>query len=60
MRSRYAVLNASLDYKATDNIKFSLRGFNLTDAVYAQTGAYVTQVNLGQPRRFEFALNVRY
>ena len=60
VRSRYAVLNASLDYKATENIKFSLRGFNLTDAVYATTGSYVTQYILGQPRRFELALNVRY
>ena len=49
-----------MDYKVTENIKFSVRGFNLTDAIYAQTGAYVTQFNLGQPRRFEFALNARY
>ena len=59
VRSRYAVLNASLDYKVTENVKFSLRGFNLTDAIYAQSGS-ASQVILGQPRRFEFALNVRY
>ncbi len=59
-RSRYAVLNGSLDYKATENIKFSIRGFNLANAVYATSGPYVTQVILGQPRRFELALNVRY
>lgn len=60
VRPAYTVLNGSVDYKMTDNVKFSLRGFNLTNAAYAQTGAYVSQFNLGQPRRVEFALNVRY
>ena len=60
VRSRYAVLNASIDYKVTDNVKFSLRGFNLTDALYVPTGSYVTQAIIGQPRRVELAATVRW
>ena len=60
VRSRYAVLNASLDYKVTENVKFSLRGFNLTDAIYVPTGSYVTQAIVGQPRRVELAASVRW
>ena len=59
-RSRYATLDASIDYKPTDFMKLSLRGFNMTNAIYATSGPYVSQVILGQPRRFELALNVRY
>lgn len=59
-RSRFAVLDASIDYKPTDWMKFSLRGFNLTNASYATAAPYVTQVVLGQPRHFELAMNVRW
>lgn len=58
-RPAYNVLNASLDYRITDNSKFSLRGYNLTDEVYAVRGNTTTWL-LGRPRSFELAYQVAF
>ena len=58
-RPAYTILNASLDYRVTDNSKLSIRGYNLTDEVYAVRGSSNTWV-LGRPRSVEVACAITF
>lgn len=58
-RPSYTVVNAMLDFQVTENSVLSLRGFNLFDEVYAQTGN-TNMWRLGQPQTFELAYNIRF
>jgi len=55
----YAVLNAMVDWKITPQATLSVRGYNLTDQIYAVSGNANSWL-LGVPRTIEAALNVRF
>ncbi|GJE55317.1 MULTISPECIES: TonB-dependent receptor [Methylobacterium] len=63
-RPAYALLNAGLDYQVTATSRLSLRGYNLTDEIFAISGNAVNGVNtnwlLGRPRTFEVAYTVAW
>ncbi|WP_133768494.1 TonB-dependent receptor [Enterovirga rhinocerotis] len=58
-RPSYTLVNASLDYRVTDNSRLSLRGYNLTDEVYATRGSSSTWL-LGRPRSVEMSYTVAF
>jgi iron complex outermembrane recepter protein len=58
-RPSYEVVNGSVDYRVTDNSRFSLRIYNLLDAIYPVTGSANTWL-LGRPRSVEVAYNVAF
>ena len=58
-RPAYTLLNASLDYRITDNSKLSIRGYNLTDKMYAVQGNPNMWL-LGRPRSVEVAYSVAF
>jgi len=58
-RPDYMLLNASIDYRITDRSRLSLRGYNLTDKVYATSGS-TDQLFLGRPRTVEVAYSVNF
>ncbi|XSG82164.1 MAG: TonB-dependent receptor [Methyloligella sp. ZOD6] len=58
-RPSFTVVNAMLDFQVTESSVLSLRGFNLFDEVYAQTGNSNTW-RLGQPQTFELTYNIGF
>jgi iron complex outermembrane receptor protein len=58
-RPAYTLVNAGLDYRVTDNSRLSLRGYNLTDEVYAISGSSEMWL-LGRPRSVELAYSVAF
>ncbi|MDC7787101.1 TonB-dependent receptor [Rhodoplanes sp. TEM] len=56
----YHVVNAGIDYKPRDNVKLSLRLYNLLDEVYAVTGKGTTAWVLGSPRAAEVSLRITF
>lgn len=58
-RPAYELVNASLDYDITATSRFSLRGYNLLDKVYAVTGGGTFWL-LGRPQSFEVAYSVSF
>lgn len=58
-RPDYTLLNASLDYRITDKSRLSIRGYNLTDRVYAISGS-TDMLLLGRPRSVEVAYSVTF
>jgi iron complex outermembrane receptor protein len=58
-RPSYEVVNGSVDYRVTDNSRFSVRVYNLLDEVYPVTGSANTWL-LGRPRSVEVAYNIAF
>ncbi|QRE77275.1 TonB-dependent receptor [Methylobacterium aquaticum] len=58
-RPGYTLLNASLDWQVTPTSRLSLRGYNLTDQIYAVRGN-VNSWLLGRPRSVELAYHVTF
>ncbi|MFE1597844.1 TonB-dependent receptor [Methylobacterium sp. ID0610] len=58
-RPGYTLVNASLDRQVTPDSRLSLRGYNLTDKIYAVSGNTNSWL-LGQPRSIEIAYLVRF
>ncbi|GJD50178.1 Metal-pseudopaline receptor CntO [Methylobacterium crusticola] len=58
-RPGYTLLNASLDWQVTPTSRLSLRGYNLTDALYAVSGNTNSWL-LGRPRSVEVAYHVTF
>ena len=58
-RPAYEVVNGSVDYRVTDNSRFSVRVYNLLDKIYPVTGSTNTWL-LGRPRSVEVAYNVAF
>lgn len=56
----YTLLNAGLDYQVTDNSTLSLRGYNLTDEIYAVTSSYETDWVLGRPRSADLTYRIKF
>ena len=56
----YTVLDASLQWALTPNIRAGLRGYNLTDETYATTTYNDEQWILGRPRSGELMVNVNF
>lgn len=59
VRPAYTVVNAGLDYRPAENMKLSLRAFNLFDEVYAVAGGTSSWV-LGRPRSAELSFSMSF
>jgi iron complex outermembrane receptor protein len=59
LQPAYALLNAMIEWKMTQQASMTLRGYNLTDKIYATSGNTTAWV-LGPSRTFELALNVKF
>ncbi|KMO43393.1 TonB-dependent receptor [Methylobacterium tarhaniae] len=58
-RPSYTLLNATLDWQVTPTSRLSLRGYNLTDRLYAVEGNSNSWL-LGRPRSVELAYHVTF
>ncbi|UHC15694.1 TonB-dependent siderophore receptor [Methylobacterium currus] len=58
-RPAYTLLNATLDWQVTPTSRLSLRGYNLTDQLYAVSGNGNSWL-LGRPRSVELAYHVTF
>jgi iron complex outermembrane recepter protein len=58
-RPAYTLVNASLDWQVTPTSRLSLRGYNLTDQLYAVSGNSNSWL-LGRPRSVELAYHVTF
>ncbi|ACL56406.1 TonB-dependent receptor [Methylobacterium nodulans] len=58
-RPGYTLVNASLDWQVTPDSRLSLRGYNLTDRIYAVSGNTNSWL-LGPPRSVELAYQVTF
>jgi iron complex outermembrane receptor protein len=58
-RPDYTLVNATLDWQVTPTSRLSLRGYNLTDQLYAVSGNSNSWL-LGRPRSFEVAYHVAF
>ena len=58
-RPSYTLLNATLDWQVTPTSRLSLRGYNLTDQIYAVSGNSNSWL-LGRPRSVELAYHVTF
>ncbi|OAS27755.1 TonB-dependent receptor [Methylobacterium platani] len=58
-RPAYTLLNATLDWQVTPTSRLSLRGYNLTDQLYAVSGNTNSWL-LGRPRSVELAYHVTF
>ena len=56
-RPAYTLVNATLDWQVTPTSRLSLRGYNLTDQIYAVSGNTNSWL-LGRPRSVELAYHV--
>ncbi|MGF3027097.1 TonB-dependent receptor [Methylobacterium aquaticum] len=58
-RPSYEVVNGTLDYRVTDDSRFSVRVYNLLDKIYPVAGSANTWL-LGRPRSVEVAYSVTF
>lgn len=58
-RPAYTLVNATLDWQVTPTSRLSLRGYNLTDQLYAISGNSNSWL-LGRPRSVELAYHVTF
>ena len=56
----YTLLNAGIDYQVTDSSTLSLRGYNLTDEIYAVTSSYESDWVLGRPRSADLTYRIKF